>query len=140
MVWKGNFKMKKAKKIFTIAILIGLLGSQTVYAFITEAKTYNVKSNKIVEIHTGGGRLKQTKNLKNRGTCWIATSNQTMWTNPSGRLNNSTSPTAWVSLPNGAGVKSSINKTTGRTYTLQLKGSALQTGTDSLDAKMDAGL
>lgn len=129
--------MKKMKKIFSIAILMGILGSQTVYAFITEAKTYNVQSNTIVEIHTGGGRLTQTKRRENRKNCWIATGNQTMWSNPSGRLNNSTSPTAWVTLPNGDGVTSSINKTTGRTYTLQLKGSPLQTGTDSLDAKID---
>lgn len=137
VIWKGKIKMKKMKKFFTIAILMGLFGSQTVYAFITEAKTYNVKSNEIVEIHTGGGRLTQTKTRENRGTCWIATGNQTMWTNPSGRLNNSISPTAWVNLPNGDGVKSSINKTTGRTYTLQLKGSPLQTDVDSLDAKID---
>lgn len=129
--------MRKMKKMFTIAILIGILGSQTVYAFITEAKTYNVKSNTIVEIHTGGGRLTQTKRRDNRPRCWIATGNQTMWTTPSGRLNNSTSPTAWVTLPNDKGVTSSINKTTGRTYTLQLKGNPLQTGTDSLDAKID---
>lgn len=131
--------MKKTKKIITMAILIGILGSQPVYAYISEARTYNVKANTIVEIHTGGGRLTQTKN-KTSKTCWIATGNQTMWTNPSGRLNNSTSPTSWVTLPNGQGVKSSIDKTIGRTYTLQLRGNAYQTGTDSLDAKMDASL
>lgn len=117
---------------------MGILGSQTVYATISVAKTYNVKSNTVVEVHTGGGRLSQTKTVANKGTCWIATGNQTMWTNPYGRLNNSISPTKWVSLPNGDGIKSSIDPTTGRTYTLQLKGHALQVGTDSLDAKMDA--
>ncbi len=84
-----KFKNEKNEKMFTIAILIGILGSQTVYAFITEAKTYNVKSNTIVEIHTGGGRLTQTKRRDNRPR------------------------------------------------TLQLKGNPLQTGTDSLDAKID---
>jgi len=123
--------------LVTIAILLGVFGSQIAYAFITDAKTYNVKSNVIVEIHTGGGRLTQTKTRTNRGTCWIATGNQTMWTNPSGRLNNSSTPTAWVSLPNGDGVKSNINPSVGKTYTLQLKGSPMQFGTDSLDAKID---
>lgn len=96
----------------TIAILLGVFGSQIAYAFITNAKTYNVKSNVIVEIHTGGGRLTQTKTRTNRDTSWVV-------------------------LPNNDGVKSGINKTVGRTYTLQLKGNPAQLGTDSLDAKID---
>lgn len=128
--------MKSSKKILTIILLVGLLGTQAVNADWSLKKTYNLKANTVNEVHTGGGRLTKTKSQE-KSTCAIATYNQTMWTNPSGRAYGDAYATSWIVLENSTFKTTGISKVTGRTYTLQLRGNAWQVGTDSLDARFD---